>query len=540
MKFRVLLRYLPQSTLWTGICASFLAAGANIGIVALLSRRLTDFTTPNTTFVLQFAGAALLVVVLDFGVKWLLSHLTAGISFRLRSDLSRRILLTPLAQLEAIGAPRLLAALTDDVHTLVIALSQIPSVTMGAAVLLGCFVYLAWLSPPTLLLAGLFTLPAIVGQLWLRNKAQRSRTAAVVSRNRLFTYYRMLTEGVKELKMHRPRRAAFQDHLLHPTAVRYEEEIRQSHQLHHLAASWTQAIYFLFILAVFVLAGFWQLNSTILTSFALVALYARTSMNGLFAAFPFLVDAAVAAAGLERLGMRLSSPVKEAPPMQVASAPLHLCLRAIHHTYWVEGEESPFHLGPITLEMKSGELIFLIGGNGSGKTTLAKLLLGLYTPESGEIEWSGQRVTAEILDDYRQLFSVVFADFFLFDDLLGLEEIGRDTRANDYLHKFQLAHKVQVAKGALSTLDLSTGQRQRLALLTAYLEDRPIYLFDEWAAGQDPLFKELFYRQLLPELRNRGKLVIVISHDDHYYDCADRVLKLDSGQIEYDREKMSG
>lgn len=250
MKLFRLFRYLPHFVVWTAISASFLAAGANIGIVALISRRLTDDTKPNVNFALQFAGAALLVIALDFGVKWLLLRLTAGISFRLRSDLSQRILLTPLAQLEEIGAARLLAALTDDVHILVIALTQIPNVATGVAVLLGCVVYLAWLSPPTLLLAGLLTLPAIVGQLWLRRRA-----AAQISRNRLFTQYRMLTEGIKELKMHRARRASFQSQLLHPTAARYEEEIRQSHQLHYLAASWTQAIYFLFILVVFVLAA---------------------------------------------------------------------------------------------------------------------------------------------------------------------------------------------------------------------------------------------------------------------------------------------
>lgn len=245
----------------------------------------------------------------------------------------------------------------------------------------------------------------------------------------------------------------------------------------------------------------------------------------------------MAAAGLERLGVHLSPDAEEAPPAGQATSPMRLRLCAIRHTYRVESEENTFHLGPISLEMESGELIFLIGGNGSGKTTLAKLLLGLYTAESGQIEWNGQGVTEESIDDYRQLFSVVFADFFLFDQLLGLESIASDEQAQAYLRKLQLAHKVQTSNGSLSTLDLSTGQRQRLALLTAYLEDRPVYLFDEWAAGQDPQFKELFYRQLLPELRNRGKLVIVISHDDHYYDSADRIVKLDFGQVEYDKRR---
>lgn len=523
------------------LAASLLGAAANVAVVSLISQRLTAGNGFSTAFVFQFAGVALAVIALDFGIKWLLLRLTAGIGYELRSELSRRILQTPLAQLEKIGPPRLLAALTDDVNTLVIALSQMPNVAMGSAVLLGCFVYLAWLSPPTLLFAGFLTLPAIVGQLWLRERAQRVRGAMLQARNQLFSYYRMLTEGIKELKMHRERRFDFLQQQLVPTATSYESLNMQARSLHHLAAAWTQAIYFLFVLILFVLAGMWQLSSEVLTTFALVALYARTSLNGLFSVLPFLSDAAVATQQLEEIGMGLTNDFhQDNQNPRPLSVPV--CLRAeqLCHIYRLEDEGSTFHLGPINLEMRSGELIFLIGGNGSGKTTLAKLVLGLYTPEKGQIEWNGQAVTEEIIDDYRQLFSVVFADFFLFDRLLGLGDMGDDEQAQNYLEKLRLSHKVQLSNGNLSTLDLSTGQRQRLALLTAYLEDRPVYLFDEWAAGQDPEFKELFYRQLLPELRNRGKLVIVISHDDHYYDVADRIIKLDFGQVEYDRKKPAG
>ncbi len=121
---------------------------------------------------------------------------------------------------------------------------------------------------------------------------------------------------------------------------------------------------------------------------------------------------------------------------------------------------------------------------------------------------------------------------YLFEQFLGLDLSHMDDRAREYLTRLQLDHKVKITDNQLSTIDLSHGQRKRLALQTAYLEDRPIYIFDEWAASQDPEFREVFYRQLLPELRRRGKLVIVISHDDHYFDVADRLIKLDFGQID--------
>jgi putative ATP-binding cassette transporter len=207
-------------------------------------------------------------------------------------------------------------------------------------------------------------------------------------------------------------------------------------------------------------------------------------------------------------------------------------LVGVTHTYHREGEPGGFILGPIDLTLEPGELLFITGGNGSGKTTLAKLLLGLYIPEEGDVYLDGKVLTDETREQYRQLFSVVFSDFYLFESLFGLDSVHLDANARKYLTQLQLDHKVKVEQGALSTIELSQGQRKRLALLTAYLEDRPIYLFDEWAADQDPLFKEIFYHQLLPELKAKGKALIVISHDDRYYHVADRVIKLDYGKLQ--------
>jgi putative ATP-binding cassette transporter len=128
----------------------------------------------------------------------------------------------------------------------------------------------------------------------------------------------------------------------------------------------------------------------------------------------------------------------------------------------------------------------------------------------------------------------------VFDRLYGLSGADLDARAARWLEALELAGVVHVRDGALSSVDLSRGQRKRLALLTALLEDRPIYVFDEWAADQDPHFKQVFYRQLLPELRARGKAVVVISHDDRFFDIADRLIELDGGQArERARERSS-
>lgn len=208
-----------------------------------------------------------------------------------------------------------------------------------------------------------------------------------------------------------------------------------------------------------------------------------------------------------------------------------LLLRGVTHRYYHEQSDEFFELGPLDLAFHPGSVTFLVGGNGSGKTTLAKLLVGLYAPESGSVSLDGERIDEHNRDRYRQLFSAIFSDFHLFERLLELERSDLDEAGNRLLQRLHLQHKVKVSDGAFTTQALSQGQRKRLALVAACLEDRPFLVFDEWAADQDPVFKEVFYRELLPELKAQGKAVLVISHDDRYFHLGDRLLKLEDGQL---------
>ncbi|WP_067651365.1 ATP-binding cassette domain-containing protein [Nocardia harenae] len=194
-------------------------------------------------------------------------------------------------------------------------------------------------------------------------------------------------------------------------------------------------------------------------------------------------------------------------------------------------EATGFALGPLDLVFEPGQITFVVGGNGSGKSTLAKLITGLYIPRTGSISLNGEKVDHENVEWFRQNSSAVFTDFHLFEDYLGFDRPGIDDEVRHYLEQLRIADKVTVEDGKLSTIALSQGQRKRLALLTALLEDRPIYLFDEWAADQEPRFRDVFYGEILNDLKRRGKTVIVITHDDRYFDRADQLVKLDFGRI---------
>jgi putative ATP-binding cassette transporter len=285
-----------------------------------------------------------------------------------------------------------------------------------------------------------------------------------------------------------------------------------------------------------------QLSRDALSGYALVLLYMMLPLEAMLGAIPGMGRAQVALERIhqgskELLGcVPLAAPEPLRGPVEVARGFQSLRFQRATWSYR-DRRDAGFTLGPLDFELRAGEVVFLVGSNGGGKSTLVKLLVGLYAPHDGEVFLNGERVASTMDDRYRELFSAVFSDFFLFDRLLGIECRGPagdndlDVRASHLLERLCLSHLVRVAEGKLSTTELSTGQRKRLALMVARLEDRAIYVFDEWAADQDPQYKELFYRHILPELKAAGKAVLVITHDDRYFELADRRIELSFGTL---------
>ena len=522
------------------LLAGVVSGAASTGLIILIGNALSRVDEIGMRMVWAFLALCFVLPLARFFSGALLVRLAQATIFDMRMSLSRRILAAPLRRLEEVGAHRLLATLTDDTAVIADVFTQLPLLFMQGTVLVGCFVYLAWLSPATFLVVTGFL---VVGLLSYRLAVKRAAVFFQRMReewDQLFRHFRGLTDGVKELKLHGERRGAFLTRSLETTAGSVRSNMVSGATIYAVANSWSQSLSFLLITLLFYLFVNGQLfTAESLTKVIVVILYMRSPLDAIMNVLPALTRARIAVEKIGQLGLSLGEEKREAP--QPAGLPPQragwrsLELVGVTHTYRREGDDGDFVLGPIDLRFKPGELVFVVGGNGSGKTTFAKLLLGLYRPESGEIRLDGEAVTEENQERYLERFSAVFSDFYLFAQLLGLDGAAdSEARARKYLRMLHLDHKVQVENGTLSTIDLSQGQRKRLALLTAYLEDRPIYLFDEWAADQDPQFKEIFYLDLLPDLKARGKTVIVISHDDRYYHVADRIIKLEYGSVIYD------
>ncbi len=484
-----------------------------------------------------FAGLVALTlageIASDLGNSWIGQRIIAN----LRKELVAKVVAAPIDQIERYKAHRLLAALGQDVDTVSAFSYGFSSLAISLAVTLGCIVYLLFLSPP------LFIIVAIaIGAGIAANKIARKRGAvfydeARTAQDDLYKHYRAITEGSKELRVNRQRRQRVHGEQLAATIDRIRDMKVKAFRIFMSANAVDSALFFAAIGLIVGWQGWAGVDRTVVSGFVLVLLYVKGPLDHAMSAYGSFVNAQVSFKRIAQLSADFANPepyladvtgaATEATTLPVISS---IDLRGARYTFPASNGGEPFSLGPIDLTVKGGEILMIVGENGSGKTTLIKLLLALYQTQEGQLLLNGEPVTAESRDDYRQLFSAIHFDYHLFDDLVVPDGVVPNA-AQSYLEKLEIAHKVAVENGRFTTTDLSAGQRKRLALIQVYLEGRPIIVFDEWAAEQDPTFRRLFYTEMLPDLKDQGKTLIVISHDDRYFGAADRVVRLAAGKI---------
>ncbi|SAL72763.1 cyclic peptide transporter [Caballeronia peredens] len=525
--------YLVQGSRTRLLIAGAMSLASGFGsaaLVALINQALIASREGLVHLGMRFLAISVLVLITRTASQTLFMSLGQDAKANLRMRTIARISGAPYAHVERQGSARALNVLTQDLDSIVVLFIGLPGLMMNGAVIAGCLVYLGYLSWQVLVFAAVTVLIGAAGFHAANTRGLYHLRRSRQREDALVHHFRALFDGAKELKLHRARMRDFVDGLLAKNVEAVRVQRTRGYVLYAAAASWGSFIFFAFIGCVlFVLTRYVPVTSHVMSGYAMIFLYMIMPIEGVLSAIPHLSTARIALERVEQVNAEL--PVEETVPASAAASFERIVLEGVTHRYFREKENDVFTLGPVSVTFEPGELVYLIGGNGSGKTTLAKMIVGLYAPENGRILLDGGEVTEAKRDAYRQLFSVVFSDFYLFDALLGMRVHDIDATARALLDELQLAHKVRIENGAFSTLDLSQGQRKRLALLVAYLEDRPFYLFDEWAADQDPLFKDVFYRRLLPELKAKGKTVVVITHDDRYFHLADRTIKLDFGRI---------
>lgn len=516
------------------IIISALSGFGNALIIFTINTSIASSNFIKGKLLIYFVYGIVLYVYGQKIIREKVIYFTNNIVYSKRMEIINKLLDTNYSTFEQIESGRIESTLNNDTESISGFINLLISAVTSAITLLCCFIYLATISVYALLLS--ITIILLIASIYYvvgryaNRLGEQSRSLQSV----FFKYIRDLIGGIKELNLNSNKKNQFRIDM---------DESCKNYKIKRSKAALAFADMFvvgelLFTLAIGSVAFIFpyvlkNLSTTNLTSYVFVLLYMTGPVNAILNTIPNVVQMRISLKRINGLisGITISKDKAEDDKndevsCDVAGKQISLKLKDVEYEYNNPDGQS-FKLGPINYEFNSGEIVFITGGNGSGKSTLGKVLTGLYAPTKGVISLNNCTSSKVIIESY----ATIFADFYLFDKLYGVDYKNKEAEIQRYLEKLQINTKVQVKDGRFSTTKLSTGQKKRLALLVSYLEDRPIYLFDEWAADQDPEFRGFFYKTLLPELKAKGKCVIAVTHDDRYFNLADRVIKIEFGKI---------
>jgi putative pyoverdin transport system ATP-binding/permease protein len=487
------------------------------------------------------SSAALFVIALLLFIKtqhYILIATTVEIEaiiHKVRVRLMDHVRHSELLPLDAIGRAEIVAAITKETGTLTQATNMLAFAGQGVVLVFFVAIYIAYLSLLAFALSvAIVCLAGLIFHMKSHQVAAGTREAADWD-NRLYDRLMDLLDGFKEVRLNRSRSDDLFDNIVEVSRTAANIKIRTQSESYKQLVFSQSSMYLLLATVVFVVPVFSDTKGSSILQVTTALMFIVGVCMGIVQTIPLLQAANVAADNIERLELRLRAIAATAQPAlpEPRKRFEKIEVRNVVFSYVDASSEAIFKVGPINFTLRSGELVFVTGGNGSGKSTFLKLLSGLYEPDSGEIMLDGVRVDDSNRDVYRSLIAAIFVDYHLFRRLYGMAEPDA-AQVDRLLRQMRLADKTRLADGEFSTLDLSGGQRKRLALIVSLLEKRPILLLDEWTADQDPDFRRKFYDELLPELQQAGGTVVVITHDERYLDelkLPARRLRMDEGRF---------
>lgn len=495
------------------------------------------------TYLLQSEGRTLGGLMWLFGLLLLtylvvatlsqirLSQLGHQFVFEMRTQLLKQIMDSPAAQIQLTGKPKLLASLSNDIRSISMAFARLPEFVQGVLFTVGCSLYLIWLSPKLFMVTFFVLLLMIIGTNFVVKRVFQSFRKMREFENELYGHYETSLNGHKELTLNRYRAERFYHEDFTAAAEGNRHWSVRADSLHALAINWGNTAMLAAVGMIFYLSVYWHWASLAdAATITMTVLFMRSPLSQAIGAFPMLLNSKVALEALTKLGLADYQPgfhSRTAMPSDWQN----IRLENVTYTYPEQGGQA-FSLQPVNLTLSRHETVFLIGGNGSGKSTLSMIVAGLYLPSTGKIWVDDIEITDDNRDAYRQLFASVFTDFHLFDRLIGdMGEDAADDMIAQWLDHLHLSEKVKLEKNRILNSKLSQGQKKRLGLLTAALENRSMLILDEWAADQDPHFRRVFYEELLPLLKQQGYTVFAISHDDKYFHHAERIISMKQGAL---------
>jgi len=448
-------------------------------------------------------------------------------------DLIRR---SELLEIDKIGRARIVASVTSDTAVLTQASNMLCFTVQGAVLIFFVGLYVAYLSITAFLLTVVIVSGAATIFHYKNRQLAEQKAESAAWERRLFDRLTDFLDGFKEVRLNTTRSDDLFHDALDVSKTAANIKIRTQAETFKMIVTSQISMYVLLGAVVFVAPNLSDtLGGSSIAKTTTALLFVVGACFGLVQSIPILLNANASAYRIDRLEDALQSTLVDEERRAIV-APKHferIQMRSIEFRYVDKFSDTVFKIGPIDFTLERGELVFITGGNGSGKSTFLRVFAGLYPPDSGEVFLDGRPVTDANRDEYRGLMSAIFFDYHLFQRLYGISD-AEPGEVDRLLTLFRLADKTSLTAGEFRTLDLSGGQRRRLALIVSLLEKRPIMLLDEWTAEQDPEFRGKFYDELLPEMMRAGATIVVITHDDRYLDelhLPARRIKMDYGRI---------
>ncbi|MBT0723134.1 multidrug ABC transporter permease/ATP-binding protein [Rosenbergiella sp. S61] len=506
------------------ILLNLLSAGLGIAIISWINHGLLGEHS-LALGISKMLGLLILLLATTLGAQWSLTTLGHQFIWRKRSAMVWQMMNTPIATLEAKGEGELLALLGPDIRNITLAFVRLPELIQGILLSLVAIGYLGYLSVPVLLITIAWLIATFTLGYKMVSKVYQHIAQVRDYESDLQSSFQVVIQGRKELALNPARARHFYETHYQTAALGYKQNIVKADSYHLSAINWSNIMMLGLIGVIFLLAETqgW-ISMTVATSFSLTILFLRTPLLQAIGAYPTLLSGELAFKKINELLPNTPLQDDDTETANVNDNWQQLRWEAITWQY----PEKGFQVGPLSMTVTRGETIFIIGANGSGKSTLSLLLTGLYPMAQGRAYCDDQSVSSKGL---MSLFSVVFTKPYLFDTVFLEPSEADHELATEWLARLQLDNTITINHHQLSTLSLSAGQSKRVALLLAMAEKRDILFLDEWAAEQDPQFRRYFYRELLPWLKQLGKTLLIISHDDDYFDVADRVYEMQQGHL---------
>ncbi|ASZ13679.1 cyclic peptide export ABC transporter [Chitinophaga pendula] len=523
-KFKQILPMILVLSMFSGV--------ANIIVITLISNAFTAGVELSHMVYYYVLAIAVYLLGRRF-VQISLTKYSMEVVYELRTQLVNKIFATSYQKFEAIDRGRVYTSLNNDIFQISSTANTVVVFFGGIFTIVGGFVYLTLLAFwSTILIISVFSIMAVIYYFVTESTTkyfERSRD----SENVFMRFVNGMIDGYKEISLHRNKKFEYKSDLA-ASAQKFRDNMTIANLRYvDVFLVGESLLVVLLGFVVFALPFFFkEIQVEQITGFVIILLYVIAPIENVLGAIPGFIQLKISRKRIAQFLSEIPANLSEEEVPEQGHLPQKVeTIRAegIIFRYKNNDEPNPFTVGPVNLEIKSGEILFIIGGNGSGKTTLSKLLTGLYEADEGHFYINDKPVYFFQLSEH---FSASFSPAFLFEKLYNINVEEKREEMKKYLKILHLEDKVKIEGNKYSTIKLSGGQVKRLALLQCYLEDYPIYLFDEWAADQDPEYRNFFYRTLLPDMRAKGKIVIAITHDDHYFDVADKVLKMKQGKLE--------